>query len=174
MVAVALGALVVFVVLVAYLACRKPNPHSPETPPEPRTRPATPTGRIPLGPGEDFHFDIVGAGSYLATLRKAAGDRLANGETVVLTALVIPEPNNQYDPNAIAVHLEGFGKVGYFSRGDAEEWRAVAQALIARGAVGTCEAWLMGGTAEKKNIGVRLSLKEPDEIEEDLGLRADE
>lgn len=29
------------------------------------------------------------------------------------------EPDNPYDPNAVAVYLDGFGKIGYIARGDA-------------------------------------------------------
>jgi hypothetical protein len=120
--------------------------------------------RVPLGPGDDFSFDIVGEASYLARLRRIAGDRLENGETVVVPLLVVPEPTNPHDRDAIKVVAEGFGTVGYFSRDDAQEWRDVAQMLSRRHAVGTCDGWLTGGTKARRNIGVRLSLKEPEDL----------
>lgn len=123
---------------------------------------------MPFGPGAGFDFAIVGESSYLGTLRRAGGQRLAAGETVVLEMLIVPEPENQFDENAVAVHAKGFGKVGYFSRDDAQEWAVVMAGLKILGGVATCEGWLRGGTGDKKNIGVWLSIKGVDEIEAEM------
>lgn len=69
--------------------------------------------RISLGPGEDFDFDIVGGASYLARLKHIVGPRFQAGETVVVPLLVVPEPDNPNDPNAIRIVFEGRGTVGY-------------------------------------------------------------
>jgi HIRAN domain len=163
---VAALAVLAIATVVGFVMARTLAPSAPRRPQGPRGDPAVGRARVPLGPGEDFDFDIVGEASYLGTLKKASGGRLAAGETVVLPMLVVPEPENAYDPNAIAVYAVGFGKVGYFSRADAEEWSAVSRNLIATNAVGTCEGFLTGGYGEKKNIGVRLSLREPAELED--------
>jgi hypothetical protein len=117
--------------------------------------------RIPLAQASKYDFDIVGEASYLSTLRRIDGGRLARGKTVITPVLVVPEPTNEYDANAIAVLVEGFGKIGHFSRDAALEWASVSHALQARNAVGVSYGWLMGGTAEKPNIGVWLCLKTP-------------
>jgi len=125
---------------------------------------AIPQRRIAFGPGKRFGHAVVGESRYLSTLQRVAGDRLAAGETVVVSCLVVAEPENRYDPNAIAVYIAGAGKVGYFSRDDATRWGKVAAMLTISGAAGVCEGFLRGGSGEKTNIGVWLSLRGPDEL----------
>ncbi len=147
--AVLIGLLVSGVRALARRAVReRPTAHLASSPALAPLAPPPAPIRIPIGSGddEDFDFDIVGEGSYLGTLRRAAGGRLMAGETVVLPVLVIPEPKNKYDPNAIAVHLEGFGKVGYFQKDTALEWVDVSRALVACNADGPAKDFSWAGT----------------------------
>src|SRR4029079_6316548 len=75
-------------------------------------------GRITIGPGRGFWYDVVGESNYQGTLRRADGGRLQAGAEVIVPCVVIPEPTNPFDPNALMVQIEGFGKVGYFARDD--------------------------------------------------------
>jgi hypothetical protein len=70
-----------------------------------------------------FPLGIVGESRRQAVLRCLAGDRRSRGEFVVFDAAIVPEPNNLYDPNAIAVHIKGGSQVGYLSRDDAAAFR---------------------------------------------------
>jgi hypothetical protein len=76
-------------------------------------------------------------------------------------ALLVAEPENPYDENAIAVHSEA-GKVGHLSRRDALDYAPVMAALAERGNTGgSCDAFLNGGPADGKSYGVVLRLSPP-------------
>ena len=78
------------------------------------------------------------------------------------------ERDNEFDENAIAVHADGVGHVGYLSRDDAIEYQPVFAALDALGAsVAACPAFLTGAP-EMTTWGVKLCLSEPDRILRDL------
>jgi hypothetical protein len=83
-------------------------------------------------------------------------------------AVLVPEPSNEYDRNAVAVHAEGVGQIGYLSREDALEYRPVIAALRNKGALGTCPAFLIGGTAGKPSYGAILCLSDPEQVLADL------
>jgi hypothetical protein len=108
-----------------------------------------------------FGVAVVGESRRQTTLRSLAGSRLKSGETVVFTAAIVPEPQNSFDPQALAVYVYRGGQVGYLSREDAAEYKDVTAALIAGKLVGLCSARLIGGTAAKPSIGVTLDLAEP-------------
>jgi hypothetical protein len=84
-------------------------------------------------------------------------------------AVLRPEPENEHDPNAIAVDAEAGGQVGYLSRGDALGYAAVFAALRERGvARATCPAYLIGEEVAGQTLGVMLCLSVPDEILDSL------
>jgi len=84
-------------------------------------------------------------------------------------AALIREPNNPKDKNAVAVHADGLGLVGYLDRDAAIEYRPVFQALEARGyKVAGCPAFLIGGEIDKPSFGVLLCLSSPERIVRDL------
>lgn len=59
-------------------------------------------------------------------------------------AVLIAEPHNPYDPNAIMVIVEGL-LVGYLSREDAVRYAPVMSRLADKGLqAGACEAWVAG------------------------------
>jgi hypothetical protein len=107
-------------------------------------------------------FDIVGESSYQGTLRLIAGERLLNEEPVNVDCLIAPEPENPHDAGALAVYIEGSGKVGYFSREDlAGAYGALRDRLAEENAAGYCRGKLTGGWEEDISIGVRLALMRP-------------
>jgi hypothetical protein len=115
-------------------------------------------------PGIDgsFSVQIVGESYCQAALKALGGDRRLRGEFVAFTAVLVPDPRNQYDPNAIGVYIsQGGPRVGYLSRDDAAKYRDVGKGLTARKAVGLCRAKLIGGTPDKPSIGVALDLADP-------------
>jgi hypothetical protein len=106
---------------------------------------------------------VAGTSHRQEVLVRIAGDALRRGEHVAFTALLVPEPENPHDPNAIAVIAEGHGPVGYFGRRDAVRYRALAEELLRRGAIGVCEAFLTGGWDDRATIGVRLEIEGPED-----------
>ena len=78
--------------------------------------------------------------------------------------VLIPEPANPHDPNAVRVHIHAGALVGYLSRDDALAYQPVTQVLVAQHAAGICRAKLIGGTPNKPSIGVTLNLASPEEI----------
>jgi len=106
---------------------------------------------------------VAGTSHRQDVLRQIAGDALERRDHVGFTALIVPEPENAYDPNAVAVVADGFGPVGYFGRRDAVRYRALAEELLRRGAIGVCEAFLTGGWDDQATIGVRLEIEGPED-----------
>ena len=113
---------------------------------------------------------VAGTSHRQDVLVRIAGDALQRGEHVAFTALLVPEPENPHDPNAIAVVAEDHGPVGYFGRRDALRYRAMAEELLRRGAIGVCEAFLTGGGADRATIGVRLEIEGPDDTAQQVRL----
>lgn len=77
-------------------------------------------------------------------------------------AILVPEPDNEYDENAVAIWADGGGMLGYLSAEDAEEYAPVFSSLERRGHVAaTVPAMLVGGSREKPSFGVVLALGSP-------------
>jgi HIRAN domain len=73
--------------------------------------------------------------------------------------VLVREPDNEYDSNAIAVYSPA-GKIGHLSREDAERYQDVLIALEERGAdAGACSAFLR--RADNGNWGVVLAVSSP-------------
>jgi len=74
-----------------------------------------------------------------------AGDRL----------VLVREPENNYDPNAIAVMTVGGSKVGYLDRGTAEE---LAQCLdsLQKDQIPAEVSDITGGLTSDSNLGIRI------------------
>ena len=70
--------------------------------------------------------------------------------------LLMPEPTNAVDPNAIRVAAEGADTIGYLSREDAVHYAPVFALLARHNLVGICQARLTGGTGAKRSFGVLL------------------
>jgi hypothetical protein len=76
-------------------------------------------------------LDVVGESHYQDALWRVVGGRTAERVRVEVQAVLQAEPDNPYDPNAIAVLIDG-AKVGYLCRDDAEAYRPGLLALEAR------------------------------------------
>lgn len=120
-----------------------------------------------------FRVDVVGESRYQEALEAIAGGRTEDGADLETAALLVPEPSNRYDPNAVQVMIDG-RVVGYLSRENA----AVLQPRIVEMVRGTkravaCRARVVGGWdrggGDRGHFGVRLYLDPAD-----LGVEADE
>lgn len=109
-----------------------------------------PTGRVNIGRGEPEPYWAVGESQYLDVLRGLQRRVDQDGR---IPALLVREPQNPYDPNAVAVMIHG-QVVGYLKRSDAADMKDALDSLAARGEFIACPAYFQGGTADKTNIGV--------------------
>ena len=107
-------------------------------------------------------FAIVGESNYQPALRRIA----KRGRS--FRAVLIPEPSNPYDPNAIRVCAEGGGTIGHLSRENALEYREVFALLSRYDHVGACRAKLIGGTPGKPTFGVLIDLRDAEELLTDI------
>jgi hypothetical protein len=111
------------------------------------------------GDGE-FNYNIVGESQYkeaLARIVKSATDDQRDAGEIYCTAVVIPEPDNKFDPNAIKVTING-ATVGYIPRTDTADVRKAFKAANVDGF--SCPA-VVGWNADNLAsgiIGVRLDL----------------
>lgn len=73
------------------------------------------------GPG-NFEFEAVGESSYQAALALIAGPRDTQSKCIEVDAVLMPEPENPYDKNAVAVVVQS-RIVAYLSKKDTSSYR---------------------------------------------------
>ena len=135
----------------------------PETPPAPAP-PVTPlTAALLEG---SFRVDAVGEPHYQDALEAIAGGRTEEGADLETVALLVPEPSNRYDPNAVQVMIEG-KVVGYLSRRNAAILQGPILAKMRREQRAVaCRARIVGGwdrgRGDRGHFGVRLYLDPAD------------
>ena len=118
--------------------------------------PDEPDGRARLS-ADGITF-VAGTSYRQRALRELMGGRVATDgdydDAVPVEAVLVPEPGNPYDVNAVRVDVDGV-KVGYLSGGNAERQRPVLDRLWSqRGALGVCPGRIIGGG--DRYYGVRL------------------
>ena len=114
--------------------------------------------RVPLKGNGSYSFDIVGEASYQDVLGSLAGKKTREGKELRCIAVVLHEPINPYDLNAIAVVIGG-KTVGYFSKSDAKDY--ANQLTTNGGANQQVGAVIVGGFKSKTkegHFGVRLDI----------------
>ena len=112
-------------------------------------------------------ISATGSSSYLAELSgHALKVAKIDSEKRWFRAALLCERDNEFDENAIAVHADGVGRVGYLRREAAVEYQPVFTALESLGGtVGACPAFLIGdGEPGISLYGVMLCLSKPDRI----------
>lgn len=114
--------------------------------------------------GGGFDVSVVGESHYQESLEELAGGFRAPDQYINFDALLIPEPDNPYDANAVAVFSEKYQKLGYLSRGDALRYKRIFQALRKNNSAGRVRASLIGGTRDNPSLGVVIDLLGPDEL----------
>lgn len=107
------------------------------------------------GNGE-FSFEIVGESHYQDALEAICGGKTKNSIERYCVAYLLPEPDNPYDRNAVAVYINGL-QVGYIDRQSA---RHMSKAM--NGRVTTLDAVIVGGwrrmNGDEGSFGVKLDL----------------
>ena len=118
---------------------------------------------------DDGFCAVAGESHYQEALRATRGACTETFEgRPSFTAALVPEPDNDYDENAVAVYSPQ-GKLGYLPRDTAREYREVFAEVTRRGSNGgACGAHLTGGEPGKKFFGVVLRLALPEICLEEL------
>ena len=94
--------------------------------PEPESEPLEPTlsltaSRSPQMFGGDEDLEVVGEASYQDALWAICGGWQDSRVRKDITATMVPEPDNEHDPNAIAVYIQG-EIVGHLARDNANQY----------------------------------------------------
>ena len=82
-----------------------------------------------------------------------------------IDVILAREPDNPFDGNAIKVMTADLEIIGYLSRDNAKRYQKAFDVWANEGYLIKCQAKLVGGTKEKKNIGAWLDLETPKTIE---------
>jgi len=155
--ALVLGAVAI---ALAMHALRRPAPPEP-----PLELPVDPPVRLQGRRWCDF--EIAGESHYQEALAAIAGHD-PHGVNVHCEALLVPEPDNNVDPRAVAVVIEG-KRVGHLRREDAAGYGARLAALGVEGRPAACPAYICGGfvteDGDQVSYGVKLGLAWPAELE---------
>lgn len=116
--------------------------------------------RLPTGE----RVDVVGESHYQRAIERIAGKRTDESKRVAAVAILLREPGNPYDKNAVAVFIRGH-QVGYLAREDASLFQPLLLDLEARGEAAVCDALIVGGWDRGKRgqgyFGVQLDLQRP-------------
>ena len=123
---------------------------APSKPPqravEPDSKPKPKTSRRTIDiadlPFDDF--EIVGESNYQAALEKLAGPKTEEGVDHRCEVLLVCEPSNKFDKNAVRVEAGG-EKVGYLSKIDAVSFREMLAEEDVVGAKVKARARITGG-----------------------------
>src|SRR6266542_3590930 len=86
--------------------------------------------------------EVVGESHHDDAFNKITGGRTEEGHNFDCVAQLVPEPNNPYDTNAIAIYIDGL-TVGHLSRQTAIAYQPIARRL--NGHPATCCATVRGG-----------------------------
>ena len=131
--------------------------------PEPQVPGLPPKGNIAVVIGDGaFAFPVVGESHHQIVLEHLVGGRTSESAHQRCAALIEPQPDNPYDPGAVAVKIRG-EEVGFLERNVAPLFRqALSSGSYGRAA---CEAVIVGGwergPKDRGNFGVRLNARLP-------------
>jgi len=106
--------------------------------------------------------NVAGESHYQEALQALTG---TDGTTEIrqeVEVVLLPEPANPHDPNAVMVHIDDH-LVGYLPRADAVAYAPMIGAVEARSRTAACEAMIAGRGGEATALGVFLRLPKPDE-----------
>lgn len=139
------------------------------------TTPSRPSARaapVELFLEGDDVVDAVGESHYQPALLRACGARSGEDVQFPCRAHLVPEPDNPYDANAVAVHVNG-ARVAHLARAEAARWQPILLPLAQRGEVATCEAMIAGHPSRgvTENLGIFLHLPPLAEARTQLAIR---
>lgn len=109
-------------------------------------------------------IDVVGESHYRDAIDRVVRGPHRGGVRATFWAHLVPETNNRYDANAVAVRINGV-HVGYLSKADAKRYRQVLEDVTASGrqAVVRCDVrhgWDRGGR-DRGDYSLRVYMDSP-------------
>lgn len=107
-------------------------------------------------------MNVAGESHYQEALQELTGTDGTTELRVKTEAVLVPEPSNVHDTNAVMVQVDG-RLVGYLPRQSAVGYAPMVAAVEARGRSAACEAMIAGRGGETSALGVFLRLPKPDE-----------
>ena len=112
------------------------------------------------GPGT-YKVDIVGESNCQDALAKITGGKTPDGVNMFVTATLVVEDSNPYDPMAVRIDIAGH-TVGYLSREDAWQYRQRLEKSGHPKLTALCDAVIRGGwdrgRGDTGHFGVKLDL----------------
>ncbi|MGB5903487.1 MAG: HIRAN domain-containing protein [Xanthobacteraceae bacterium] len=131
------------------------------------SRQQAPIRYVVIGSG-DFDFDIVGESRYQDALDRICGGKTDGGHEIEVEAMLIEEPSNSHDANAVKVTIQGH-TVGYLARPDAEEYKHHVRYAGHAGQFVRVKAVIVGGWDRGRrgagHYGVRLDMDMPPKVQ---------
>jgi HIRAN domain len=110
---------------------------------------------------------VVGESHYQDALTAIVCGKRPESVPIPTQATLVLEPDNPYDPNAVAVYIAG-RKVGHLPRPAAQAFAPVGRRLADQQQVGACSASITGGwdrgDGDTGHFGVTLDLAHPDQL----------
>lgn len=109
------------------------------------------------------HVSVVGESFYQEAIAKTAANSPADEKEPnrrAFRAVLVREPGNEYDPNAIGVY-SSFGQLGHLSRKIALEYGPIFEEIARQGAEAGCCVGLIGRSSADRPYGVVLRLSIP-------------
>lgn len=102
-------------------------------------------------------LEVKGEASYQGALAAIAGPKTEEGYSLPVTAVLHREPENRYDPNAIAVHVNDARDkprlVGYVNRTDAERLAPAIDRMNRDGKIVGMRGTIVGGWRRGDDVG---------------------
>jgi hypothetical protein len=137
----------------------------PQRAPAPAITPAKPTAsadgtewQAQIERFGDILVNVVGESHYQPAIRRACDWQRGTDTRFECMAELVPEPTNEYDPNAVMVKIDG-ERVGYLSRDDAVRLGPAIRQAIDQQGTGMCRAMIAGHANDRTdNLGVFLHL----------------
>lgn len=98
-------------------------------------------------------LEVVGESNYQEALWRIVGGRRDDHVRHDVYAVLLPEPSNKYDPNAIEVQVNA-ARVGYLSREDAVVYGpGLSRLMASEGGIVALHAVIVGGGPRRDGIG---------------------
>jgi HIRAN domain-containing protein len=125
-------------------------------------RPEVTTRRpVDVSDGRGFNLEVVGESHHQLTLRRIADGRTGPGIDVLFRAWLLPDSNNPYDSNAVAIVTDDGMRVGHLPREWAQEYHGPLADMQSQDFAPYCVATVIGGYGHKKHFGVLLDIRDP-------------
>lgn len=133
---------------------------------DPRGDGVVPAAMLP-GTGHGYFVEVVGESHYQDVFRalRAKSDEREQG------VILAPEPDNPYDPNAVAVQTFQGEILGYLKREDAARYQPTLLHLTAEGKTAICAARFQWGTKTKPMSSVWLDVEVPTALARHFGVK---